>query len=51
MKRREIITLRWAAVAIFAASVFCVPAAAQNDSNYDCQEVSVRLRSFADNAL
>jgi len=51
MKRREIITLRWAAVAVFAASVLCVPAAAQNDPDSDCKEVRVRDQSLADTAM
>ena len=51
MRRREIITLRWAAVAIFAAAVLCMPAAAQNDPDLDCKEVRVRDQSLADTAM
>jgi len=51
MRRREIITLRWAAAAIFAASVLCVPAAAQNDPDSDCKEVRVRDETLADTAM
>src|SRR5215469_18569520 len=51
MRRREIITLRCAATAIFAASVLCVPAAAQNDPDSDCKEVRVRDETLADTAM
>jgi hypothetical protein len=51
MTRRGIITLRWAAAAIFAASVLCVPAAAQNDPDSDCKEVRVRDVTLADTAM
>ena len=51
MRRREIITLRWAAAAIFAASVLCVPAAAQNAPDLDCKEVRVRDEALADTAM
>jgi hypothetical protein len=51
MRRREIITLRWAAAAIFAASVLCVSAAAQNDPDTDCKEVRVRDETLADTAI
>src|SRR6516225_3567353 len=49
--RWRIITLRWAAAAIFAASVLCVPAAAQNDPDSDCKEVRVRDETLADTAM
>jgi ferric-dicitrate binding protein FerR (iron transport regulator) len=51
MRRREIITLRWATAAIFAALVLCVPAAAQNDPDSDCKEVRVRDEALADTAM
>ena len=51
MRRREIITLRWTAAVIFAAGVFCVPAAAQNVPDSDCKEVRVRDETLADTAM
>jgi hypothetical protein len=51
MRRREFITLRWAAAAIIAASVLCVPAVAQNDPGSDCKEVRVRDVTLADTAM
>jgi hypothetical protein len=51
MRRREIITLRWAAAAIVAALVLCVPAAAQNDPDSDCKELRVRDEALADTAM
>jgi hypothetical protein len=51
MRRREIITLRWAAAAIVAALVLCVPAAAQTDPDSDCKELRVRDEALADTAM
>lgn len=51
MRRREFMTLRWAAVAIFAASVFCIPVFAQNEPGSDCKEMRVRDESLADTAM
>ena len=51
MRRREYITLRWAAAAIIAASVLCVPAVAQNTPDADCKEVRVRDETLADTAM
>jgi CTP:molybdopterin cytidylyltransferase MocA len=51
MRRREYITLRWAAAAIIAASVLCVPAVAQNAPDADCKEVRVRDETLADTAM
>ena len=49
--RRGFVTLRSAAVAIFAASVFCAPVFAQNVPDLDCKDVRVRDETLADTAM